>query len=116
VRQRGRQRGVRPGAATRAWAQKYPATAGAFVRAIEQGQAIANGDAAAVRAAMAQYDELPPMVTAAMVVSGYPTGPVNETGIRRVATAMLQFGILNPAYAHEVERGPLVRSMVGAAA
>ena len=40
--------------ATQAWAQKYPKTAAAFVRAIEEGQTIANSDAAAVQAAMAQ--------------------------------------------------------------
>jgi len=100
--------------ATQAWAQTYPGTAAAFVRAIEQGQTIANSDAAAVRAAMAQYDKLPPMVTAAMVVSGYPIGPVNVTGIQRVATAMLKFGMLSQAYATEVEQQTLVNSMIGA--
>jgi hypothetical protein len=65
---------------------------------------------------MAQSDKLQSPVTAAMALPGYPTGPVDETRIQRVATAMLQFGILSPAYAHEVERGPLVRSMLGAAA
>ena len=98
--------------ATQAWAQKYPKTAAAFVRAIEEGQTIANSDAAAVQAAMAQYDKLPPQVTAAMVQSGYPTGPVNETHIQRVALAMLQFGMLGKQYATEVERGTLVESMV----
>jgi NitT/TauT family transport system substrate-binding protein len=98
--------------ATQAWAQKYPKTAAAFMRAIEGGQTIANSDAAAVQAAMAQYDKLPPQVTAAMVQSGYPTGPVNETHIQRVALAMLQFGMLGKQYATEVERGTLVESMV----
>ena len=98
--------------ATQAWAQKYPKTAAAFVRAIEGGQAIANSDAAAVRAAMAKYDKLPPQVTAAMVLSGYPVGPVNDTHIQRVALAMLQFGMLGKQYATEVERGTLVESMV----
>jgi len=101
--------------ATQAWAQKYPKTAAAFVRAIEEGQAIANSDPAAVQAAMAKYDKLPPEVTAAMVVSGYPIGPVNETHIQRVALAMLQFGMLGTEYAAEVDRGTLVKSMVGPA-
>ncbi len=101
--------------ATQAWAQKYPKTAAAFVRAIEEGQAIANSDPAAVQAAMAKYDKLPPEATAAMVVSGYPIGPVNETHIQRVALAMLQFGMLGTEYAAEVDRGTLVKSMVGPA-
>jgi NitT/TauT family transport system substrate-binding protein len=99
--------------ATQAWAQKYPNTAAAFVRAIEEGQRIANSDAPAVQAAMARYDQLPKDVTAAMVLSRYPIGPVDETRIQRVATAMLQFGMLGRQYATEVQRGTLVKSMVG---
>jgi NitT/TauT family transport system substrate-binding protein len=99
--------------ATQAWARKYPNTAAAFVRAIEEGQRIANSDAPAVQAAMARYDQLPKDVTAAMVLSRYPIGPVDETRIQRVATAMLQFGMLGRQYATEVQRGTLVESMVG---
>jgi len=99
--------------ATQAWAQKYPKTAAAFVRAIEEGQQIANGDAPAVQTAMARYDNLPRDVTAAMVLSGYPIGPVDETRIQRVAAAMLQFGMLGKQYATGIERGTLVESMVG---
>ncbi len=98
--------------ATQAWALKHPRTAAAFVRAIEQGQTIANSDASAVQAAIAKYDKLPPMVTAAMVLSGYPTGPVAETSIQRVATAMLQFGMLGKEDAAEVEQGTLIGSMI----
>ena len=99
--------------ATQAWAQKYPNTAAAFVRAIEEGQRIANSDAPAVQAAIARYDQLPKDVTAAMVLSRYPIGPVDETRIQRVATAMLQFGMLGRQYATQVQRGTLVESMVG---
>jgi NitT/TauT family transport system substrate-binding protein len=99
--------------ATQAWAQKYPKTAAAFVRAIEEGQRIANSDGPAVQAAMARYDKLPREVTAAMVLSAYPVGPVDETRIQRVAAAMLQFGMLGQQYATEVERGTLVGSMAG---
>ena len=99
--------------ATQAWAQKYPNTAAAFVRAIEEGQRIANSDAPAVQAAIARYDQLPKDVTEAMVLSRYPIGPVDETRIQRVATAMLQFGMLGRQYATQVQRGTLVESMVG---
>jgi NitT/TauT family transport system substrate-binding protein len=99
--------------ATQAWARAYPKTAAAFVRAIEEGQRIANGDAPAVQAAMARYDKLPREVTAAMVLSGYPIGPVEPTRIQRVAAAMLRFGVLGRQYAAEVQRGTLVESMVG---
>jgi len=52
-------------------------------------------------------------VTTSMALSGYPVGPVNEARIQRVATAMLQFGLLGQQYAPEVEHGTLVKSMVG---
>jgi NitT/TauT family transport system substrate-binding protein len=99
--------------ATRAWAAKYPHTAAAFVRAVEEGQTLANSDPSAVQVALAKYDKLPLRVTAAMVRSGYPVGPVDETGIQRVADAMLQFGLLGREYAVAVEHGTLVASMVG---
>jgi NitT/TauT family transport system substrate-binding protein len=99
--------------ATAAWAQKYPKTAAAFVRAIRAGQLLADTDSAAVQAAIAKYDNLGPLVTTSMALSGYPTGPVNKGRIQRVAAAMLQFGLLGRQYAAEVEQGTLVDSMVG---
>jgi NitT/TauT family transport system substrate-binding protein len=100
--------------AARAWAQRHPRTAAAFIRAIEQGQAIANHDVSAVQAIMAQNDKLPPPVTAAMALPAtYPVGPVAWASIQRVATAMLTFGVLGPQYAARVRQGTLVRSMIG---
>ncbi len=98
--------------ATQAWARLHPNTATAFVRAIEEGQTIANSNPAAVQAAIARYDSLPPQVVATMVLSGYPVGPVIQTHIQRVAQAMLQFGLLGRQYATEVEQGTLVGPMV----
>jgi NitT/TauT family transport system substrate-binding protein len=100
--------------ATQEWANKYPKTAAAFVRAIEQGQALAGSDRAAVEAAMQRADDLPPQVTAAMALPDYPTGPVDKTSIQREVDAMLQFGLLGPQYAAGVSRGTLVESMITA--
>jgi NitT/TauT family transport system substrate-binding protein len=99
--------------ATRAWAEKYPKTAAAFVRAIEAGQALANSDASAVQAAMGMSDKLPSGVTSLMALPGYPVGLVDKTRLQRVATAMLQFGLLGKEYTTEVEQGTLVESMIG---
>jgi NitT/TauT family transport system substrate-binding protein len=99
--------------ATRAWAEKYPETAAAFVRAIEAGQALANSDASAVQAAMGMSDKLPSGVTSLMALPGYPVGLVDKTRLQRVATAMLQFGLLCKEYTTEVEQGTLVESMIG---
>ena len=98
--------------ATQAWARQHPQAVAAFVRAIEEGQLLADNDAAAVRAAIGKYDDLPPIVTASIVPSRYPVGAVNQTRIQRVATAMLQFGMLGRADATEVQQGTLVGSMV----
>jgi len=100
--------------ATRAWAQQHPRTAAAFIRAIEQGQVIANHDVSAVQAIMAQNDKLPPQVTAAMALPAtYPVGPVNQANIQRVAAAMLKFGGIGQQYATQVGQGTLVQSMIG---
>ena len=98
--------------ATSAWAQQHPNTAAAFVRAIEAGQLLADTNAVVAQAAIAKYDDLGPVVTTSMALSGYPVGPVNEARIQRVAAAMLQFGLLGQQDAAEVERGTLAQSMV----
>jgi NitT/TauT family transport system substrate-binding protein len=99
--------------ATKAWAQAHPATAAAFTRAIEQGQAIANSDISAVQAIMARNDGLPPEVTGSMALpSSYPVGPVERVGIQRVAAVMLRFGVLSQRDAAEVGGGTLVGSML----
>ena len=101
--------------ATTAWAQKYPHTAAAFVRAIEAGQLMADTDPSTAQAAIAKYDSLGPLVTTSMALSGYPVGPVNQGRIQRVAEAMLQFGLLGQQYGAEVEHGTLVQSMIRSA-
>ena len=101
--------------ATQAWAQRYPKTAAAFVRAIEEGQTIAVSDATAARTAIGKADQLPPMVTGVMALPDFPVGPVDDKRIQREATVMLEFGALGQQHATEVEQGTLVRSMIGPA-
>jgi NitT/TauT family transport system substrate-binding protein len=98
--------------ATQAWAQKYPKTAADFVRAIQEGQVIADTSPLAVQAAIAKYDDLPIKVTAVMAIPGFPTGAVEPQNIQRVADVMLEFGALSPRYSAEVENGALIRSMI----
>lgn len=98
--------------ATQAWVEKYPKTAAAFVRAIEEGQALADNDRAAVEAAMGKSDSLSHLVTAAMSLPDYPVGAVDETQIQRTAAAMLQYGLLGTQYTAAVQQGTLIRSMI----
>jgi NitT/TauT family transport system substrate-binding protein len=98
--------------ATQAWADKYPNTAAAFVRAIEAAQSLADTDHAAVDAAMATSDHLPRQVTDVMAVPDFPTGPVDETRIQREALDMVQFGLIKPQFYAAVRQGTVVESMV----
>jgi NitT/TauT family transport system substrate-binding protein len=100
---------------TQTWARQHPQAAAAFVRAIEEGQAIAASDPSAARAAIGKADQLPPMVTGVMTLPDFPVGRVNEKRIQREADVMLQFGTLGRQYATEVEQGTLVSSMTGLA-
>jgi NitT/TauT family transport system substrate-binding protein len=98
--------------ATQAWAQAHPRTAAAFVRAVEEGQLMADRDPAAVQAAMTKSDALSAKVTGVMALPSFPTGPVDETRMQRTAEAMLQFGILGKQYTAAVEQGTLIKSMM----
>ena len=84
--------------ATQKWIRQHPKTAAAFVRAIEEGQTLADDDPTAVRAAMAVSDQLTPVVTAVMALPGFPIGPVDDRRIQRTAEAMLEFGMLSQQY------------------
>ena len=61
---------------------------------------------------MAKADDLPASITSIMALPQFPTGPVEETRIQRVADAMLEFGMISPADSGEVTGGRLVASMV----
>ena len=98
--------------ATQAWARQHPQIAAAFVRAIEEGQALAEDNPAAARAAVGKSDQLPGEVTAVMALPDFPVGPVDERRMQRTADAMLQFGLLARQYAAEVRQGTLIRSMI----
>ena len=99
--------------ATQAWAQEHPQTAAAFVRAIQEGQTIADTEPLVVQAAIAKSDDLPRQVTAVMALPGFPTGAVAVQNIQRVADVMLEFGVLSGEYRAEVAKGTLIRSMLG---
>jgi len=98
--------------ATQAWARQHPEAVAAFVRAIEEGQTLAEDNPDAARAAVGKSDQLPAEVTAVMALPDFPVGPVDEQRMQRTADAMLQFGLLARQYAAEVRQGTLMRSML----
>jgi len=66
--------------ATRKWADANPAAVKAFQQAIVEGAAIANKDAAAVRASVANYIKMPPEVIANMKLGRWQA-EVTEAGM-----------------------------------
>ena len=85
---------------TRAWSEKHPRTLAAFLRALEQGQQIADTDRGSVERAMEayrQYDNVGPVTAAVMTLNSYPLG-IDPTRLQRVANVMFQFGLLRQKF------------------
>lgn len=80
-------------AVTRSWEQRYPRTAAAFLRALEQGQSVAAADRPAVEQAMEAFLGVPARTAAILTLPAFPLG-VDSVRLQRVADAMLRFGLL----------------------
>jgi NitT/TauT family transport system substrate-binding protein len=82
---------------TKQWAKKYPRTAAAFLKALDEAQRIADTNPKAVEKAVEQYSQVTPTEAAVMAVPSFPlnTDPVL---IQRVADLMFQFGFLPAKY------------------
>jgi len=83
---------------TKTWAHKYPKTAAAFLKALDEGQRIADTNPKAVERALVTYSKgVTPTQAAVMAVPSFPlnTDPVL---IQRVADLMTQFGLLQAKY------------------
>jgi NitT/TauT family transport system substrate-binding protein len=80
-------------AVTQAWADKYPHTLAAFLRALSQGQEIADTDRIAVERALGRYLQVPRQSAGFLSLPSFPTG-VDPARLQRVVNAMLRFGLL----------------------
>jgi NitT/TauT family transport system substrate-binding protein len=83
---------------TKTWAQKYPHTAAAFLKALEEGQRIADTNPNAVEKGLVRYSlGVTPTAAAVMAVPSFPlnTDPVL---IQRVSDLMTQFNFLTATY------------------
>jgi hypothetical protein len=69
---------------------------GAFLRALSQGQEIADTDRIAVELALGRYLQIPRQTAAFLSLPSFPTG-VDPARLQRVVSAMLRFGLLPPA-------------------
>jgi NitT/TauT family transport system substrate-binding protein len=82
-------------AVTEEWAQKYPNTLKAFVRALSEGQEIADTNRSAVEKAIERYLGISAVTAASIALPAFPTG-VDPVRLQRVISAMVRFGLLPP--------------------
>jgi NitT/TauT family transport system substrate-binding protein len=82
-------------AVTEEWAEKYPNTLKAFVRALSEGQEIASTNRSAVEKAIERYLGIPAETAAAISLPAFPTG-VDPVRLQRLISAMVRFGLLPP--------------------
>jgi NitT/TauT family transport system substrate-binding protein len=85
-------------AATGTWERAHPGTEAAFLKALEEGQEVADTDRAAVDQAMEAFVGVPPVTAAVMALPQFPVGAVDTIRIQRVADAMRQFGLLKQPF------------------
>jgi NitT/TauT family transport system substrate-binding protein len=79
--------------ATQKWSQQNPATARAFQRALEKGQAMADSNPAMVKQILPTYSKTSPQIAAQIGVDKYPSAP-SATDAQRIADLMLAGGLL----------------------
>jgi NitT/TauT family transport system substrate-binding protein len=72
---------------------RYPRTAAAFTKAVEQGNAIAASNHAVLAQVLATALHLSPKISGVMATGTFPTS-ANPAQIQRVANLMLQYGQL----------------------
>jgi NitT/TauT family transport system substrate-binding protein len=80
-------------AATVQWCQKYPRTAAAVARALDEGQAMAGADRAVVQTALLRYTTITKQIAAIMALGAFPSS-VNTVHLQRVPDLMHSFGLL----------------------
>lgn len=83
--------------ATQAWVQKYPRTALAFQRAIEEAQATANADPALVRQVIPTYTTIKPAVADRISLPYYPP-TLNTAQLNRVVSLMRSAGQVSGSF------------------
>jgi NitT/TauT family transport system substrate-binding protein len=74
------------------WVGTHPGTVAAFLRALNEGQELADTDRAAVESAMEQYTGVPPVIAGTMALDSYPLR-IDVPQLQRVADSMYEFGL-----------------------
>jgi NitT/TauT family transport system substrate-binding protein len=77
---------------TAGWVKSRPNTVAAFLKALTEGQQLADTDRHAVETAMERYTGIKPIVAATMAVDSYPL-EMDVPQLQRVADSMYEFGL-----------------------
>jgi NitT/TauT family transport system substrate-binding protein len=83
---------------TTAWIHAHPHTVAAFLRALEEGQHLADTDRSAVEQAMEKNTGIPAIVADTMAIDSYPL-QMDVPQLQRVPDSMFQFGLTGGAKA-----------------
>jgi NitT/TauT family transport system substrate-binding protein len=81
---------------TTQWVRHHPQTVAAFLRALQQGQQVADTDRAAVEAALEKNTGTSQVIASTMTINTYPLN-MDVPTMQRVSDAMFEFG-LTPGY------------------
>ncbi len=83
---------------TTQWVQSHPNTVAAFLRAINEGQELADTNRPDVEAAMREYVVGPdPLISDTMAIDSYPL-EMDVAELKRVTDSMYQFGVISAKY------------------
>jgi NitT/TauT family transport system substrate-binding protein len=77
---------------TTQWVKTHPKTVAAFLRALDEGQQLADTDRSAVEKAMEKYVGIPPIIADTMAIDTYPLA-MDVPQLQRVADSMYEFGL-----------------------
>lgn len=77
---------------TSQWVKSHPNTVAAFVKALDEGQQVADTDRSAVEAALEKYMGIKPIVAATMAIDTYPLS-MDVPQLQRVADSIFEFGL-----------------------
>jgi NitT/TauT family transport system substrate-binding protein len=75
------------------WVKSHPRTVAAFLKALNEGQQLADTDRSAVEAALEKYLGITPIVAATMPLDSYPL-EIDVPQLQRVADSIFEFGLM----------------------
>jgi NitT/TauT family transport system substrate-binding protein len=93
-------------AATVQWCQKYPKTAAAVARALDEGQAMADSNRTMVQKALLHYTTISKQIAAIMALGEFPA-TVDTVHLQRVPDLMHSFGLLKQSFNIDVMTKPV---------